>query len=163
MSDVDLFGQQSTPDVQKAAYLSADGLYRFALHRWWGDGIRLGFVMLNPSTADAEIDDPTIRRCMGFARTLGFDGIRVVNLYAYRATKPADLWKADEPTGGRPQRRPPARDPPAGEAPTPHRRVGCERATGSGGAVHVVARQRVRAGAGPDEGRRSSSPALPAS
>lgn len=100
MSDVDLFGQQSTPDVQKAAYLSADGLYRFALHRWWGDGIRLGFVMLNPSTADAEIDDPTIRRCMGFARTLGFDGIRVVNLYAYRATKPADLWKADEPTGG---------------------------------------------------------------
>ena len=86
--------------VAKHAALSDDGLYRYALHRWWGDGDRLRFVMLNPSTADAEVDDPTIRRCIGFARTLGYDGIGVFNLYAFRATKPADLWKADEPTGG---------------------------------------------------------------
>src|SRR5689334_16488446 len=77
--------------VRKAASISECGRYRYSLHRWWGAGERLYFVMLNPSTADAEVDDPTIRRCMGFARTLGFDGIGVVNLYAFRATKPADL------------------------------------------------------------------------
>lgn len=86
--------------VQKWAVISDCGLYRYALHRWWGDGDRLGFIMLNPSTADDTVDDPTIRRCIGFARSLGFDGLRVFNLYAFRATKPADLWRADEPTGG---------------------------------------------------------------
>lgn len=87
--------------VARAAVLSDDGLYRYVLHRWWGSGEnRLTFVMLNPSTADARVDDPTIRRCIGFARTLGYDGIRVANLYAFRATKPADLWRAEEPTGG---------------------------------------------------------------
>lgn len=86
--------------IRKSAQISKDGMYRFSLHRWWGDGGRLFFVMLNPSTADAEVDDPTIRRCMGFARTLGFDGVSVLNLYAFRATKPADLWLAEEPTGG---------------------------------------------------------------
>lgn len=86
--------------VEKAATISGDGLYRYGLHRWWGWGDRLVFVMLNPSTADANQDDPTIRRCMGFARTLGFDGINVFNLYAFRAARPADLWLADEPTGG---------------------------------------------------------------
>ena len=90
--------------IQKWAWLSDDGLYRYSLQRTWrrfGQAGHLAFVMLNPSTADAEVDDPTIRRCMGFARTLGFDGINVLNLYAYRATKPADLWKAAEPTGGK--------------------------------------------------------------
>lgn len=86
--------------VRKDAAISECGRYRYTLHRWWGDGPRLAFVMLNPSTADAELDDPTIRRCVGFARRDGFSGIRVFNLYAFRATKPADLWKADEPTGG---------------------------------------------------------------
>ena len=87
--------------IQRDAYLSTDGLYRYALHRWWDDRRdRLAFIMLNPSTADATVDDPTIRRCMGFARSFGCGGIRVFNLYAHRATKPADLWKADEPTGG---------------------------------------------------------------
>lgn len=87
-------------EVSRSAYLSADGQYRYALHRRWGQGDPLTFVMLNPSTADAEQDDPTIRRCVGFARRLGFDGLRVVNLYAFRATKPDDLWRAEEPTGG---------------------------------------------------------------
>ncbi len=57
------------------------------------------FVMLNPSTADANQDDPTIRRCMGYARRLGFDSLRVVNLYAFRATDPDELWKVDDPIG----------------------------------------------------------------
>lgn len=93
-----------TAEVQRWAWLSDDGLYRYSLQRTWrrfGPAGHLAFVMLNPSTADAEVDDPTIRRCIGFARTLGYDGINVLNLYAFRATKPADLWKADEPTGGK--------------------------------------------------------------
>jgi hypothetical protein len=84
------------------AYLSDDGRYRYTLGRWWGGGLGIGaavFVMLNPSTADAEVDDPTIRRCIGFAKALGCDGLHVVNLYAYRATKPGDMFAADDPVG----------------------------------------------------------------
>lgn len=73
------------------AEISDCGLYRYRLGRRWGDGEALAFVMLNPSTADAHQDDPTIRRCMGFARSHGFDAIDVVNLFAYRATKPSEL------------------------------------------------------------------------
>jgi hypothetical protein len=86
----------SAPDELVAdAVISGDGAYRYTLARTWEPNVeRLGFVMLNPSTADAMVDDPTIRRCMGFARRQGFGGIRVVNLFAYRATKPADLLAA---------------------------------------------------------------------
>ena len=55
--------------------------------------------MLNPSTADGRRDDPTIRRCVGFARREGFTGIRVVNLFALRATDPAELKSAGDPVG----------------------------------------------------------------
>jgi len=55
--------------------------------------------MLNPSTADANVDDPTIRRCIGFAKREGCGGLVVVNLYAYRATNPDDLLKAINPIG----------------------------------------------------------------
>jgi hypothetical protein len=84
------------------ARLSDDGLYRYTLGRRWTQDLDAGaavFVMLNPSTADAELDDPTIRRCIGFAKALGCGGLHVVNLYAFRATKPADLWKAADPIG----------------------------------------------------------------
>jgi hypothetical protein len=81
-------------DLITDATVSADGRYRYRLRRCWGPGTLLPFVMLNPSTADARADDPTIRRCVGFARAHGFDGVTVVNLFAYRATKPADLWAA---------------------------------------------------------------------
>ncbi|WP_239508926.1 DUF1643 domain-containing protein, partial [Stenotrophomonas maltophilia] len=53
-----------------------------------GEPLSCMFVMLNPSTADADLDDPTIRRCVGFAKALKFDQLSVVNLFAYRATKP---------------------------------------------------------------------------
>ena len=74
------------------AVFSDCGYYRYQLWRTW-DSARpeVAFVMLNPSTADALADDPTIRRCIGFARAWGAGSVRVVNLYAWRATDPAGL------------------------------------------------------------------------
>lgn len=57
------------------------------------------FLMLNPSTADASIDDQTIGRCRGFADALGYNGLIVANLYALRSTDPAGLWKHQDPVG----------------------------------------------------------------
>jgi hypothetical protein len=116
--------------VSKGARLSADGRYRYRLWREWrnhpapakwrwmededgtiavdGAGEPLGtplsvlFIMLNPSTADAEVDDPTIRRCVGFAKTWGYDRMEVVNLFAYRTKDPRELLAlkgADDPVG----------------------------------------------------------------
>lgn len=75
--------------MERGANISADGVYRYSLWRAWDARLSwLCFVMLNPSVADANIDDPTIRRCIGFADQLGYGGIQVVNLFAYRATDP---------------------------------------------------------------------------
>lgn len=86
--------------METGAELSDDGMYRYLLWRRWDTGLPCAvFIMLNPSTADASADDPTIRRCIGFAKSWGFGGIRVVNLYPFRATKPEDLWRAPFPRG----------------------------------------------------------------
>lgn len=78
--------------VAKDAVLSADGRYRYRLIRRWDYSLpRLGWLMLNPSTADATVDDPTIRRCVDFAERWGYGGIVVRNLFALRATDPAEL------------------------------------------------------------------------
>jgi hypothetical protein len=84
-----------------SAIISKCGQFRYHLTRGWFGGTRanLGFIMLNPSTADAEADDPTIRKCIGFAKQLGYCGIVVNNLFAYRATDPRDLKKAGYPVG----------------------------------------------------------------
>lgn len=79
--------------------ISPDGLYRYWLGRKWGDDARAVFIMLNPSTADGRVDDPTIRRCMGFAKREGCGGIEVINLYALRATKPVHLLDHPDPEG----------------------------------------------------------------
>jgi hypothetical protein len=84
------------------ATLSDCGTYRYRLIRWWGDPNRVPqahFVMLNPSTADASVDDPTIRRCIGFAKAWGFSGLIVTNLYALRATDPKQLGRHPDPVG----------------------------------------------------------------
>lgn len=82
------------------AVLSVDGVYRYELIREWKQfGKRMVFIMLNPSTADASVDDPTIRRCMGYARREGCGGIKVYNLFALRATDPKELAKSADPNG----------------------------------------------------------------
>jgi hypothetical protein len=79
--------------MERGASISECGRYRYELSRRWGDGPTTAFVMLNPSTADAEQDDPTIRRCIGFARRDGAGALAVVNLYAFRATTPKELLR----------------------------------------------------------------------
>lgn len=76
--------------------------YRYRLDRRWAGGEGLcGFIMLNPSTADEQADDPTIRRCIGFAKGWGYSGLIVGNLFALRATDPTMLLAARDPVGGR--------------------------------------------------------------
>ncbi|SFI15082.1 DUF1643 domain-containing protein [Albimonas pacifica] len=81
------------------AVISDCGLYRYRLWRRWGAGPTCVFIMLNPSTADAKQDDPTIRRCIGFAKREGCGGLVVANLFAYRATSPKDMKAASDPVG----------------------------------------------------------------
>lgn len=123
-------GHPANSYVSAGAKISPCGTYRYHLWREWrlypepaqwdmwtdetgrpvldGAGAQLGepkacvFIMLNPSTADGEQDDPTIRRCVGFARAWGFDRLDVLNLFAYRATAPSELLAlndVDQPVG----------------------------------------------------------------
>ena len=85
--------------IESAAVISACGAYRYSLTRNWSDAPLLPFVMLNPSTADAKEDDPTIRRCIGFARREGAGGLIVANLYALCSPAPEALWAARDPIG----------------------------------------------------------------
>ena len=81
---------------------SAAGDYRYTLGRCWSKLAPSGttvFIMLNPSTADAQSDDPTIRRRVGFAKAWGSSDLLVGNLYAFRATDPRDLFEAADPVG----------------------------------------------------------------
>lgn len=79
-----------------AADISPCGKYRYRLARplSGGPGLPLIFVMLNPSTADASIDDPTIRRCIGFGERMGRCRIEVVNLFSFRTPYPEELRDA---------------------------------------------------------------------
>lgn len=87
--------------TETAAAISDCGTYRYALTRAWQHDYTdtLVWLMLNPSTADGEQDDPTIRRCVGFADRWGYGRLVVVNLFAFRATDPDDLSGTDDPVG----------------------------------------------------------------
>lgn len=86
--------------MTSTAVLSDCGRYRYRLTRDWDPARpRATFVMLNPSTADATVDDRTISRCITYAKDWGMGGLMVVNLYAYRATDPEDLWLVEDPIG----------------------------------------------------------------
>jgi hypothetical protein len=86
--------------IKKSAIISECGLYLYELRRTWDEQKpQMVFIMLNPSTADAEKDDQTIRRCIGFAQHHDFGGIVVCNLGAGRATSPKDWMKMEDPIG----------------------------------------------------------------
>lgn len=86
--------------MDRAAVLSQCGCYRYALaRRWRAGGDAVLWVMLNPSTADAQRDDATIRRITAYSQAWGFRALTVVNLYARRATKPRDLFASPDPVG----------------------------------------------------------------
>ncbi|RJX18534.1 MAG: DUF1643 domain-containing protein [Ammonifex sp.] len=97
--------------MKSSAEIDETGKYRYSLIREWRTRQyltllqlpdimdRACFIMLNPSTADARQDDPTIRRCISLAKAWGCGGIEVVNLFAYRATDPRELLRAADPVG----------------------------------------------------------------
>lgn len=83
-----------------SAVISEDGLYRYFLSRNWDKGgKKVAFIGLNPSTADATNDDPTIRRCIQFAKDWGGSSLWMINLFAYRSTKPSALSVTPDPIG----------------------------------------------------------------
>jgi hypothetical protein len=85
------------------AIISSCEKYRYVLTRSLDSIVRwhrpVLFIMLNPSTADATQDDPTIRRCVNFAKREGMTQLTVVNLFAYRVTDPKELLRAENPIG----------------------------------------------------------------
>ena len=92
-------------DAESGAILSRCENYRYRLWRAWDRSSAFAqyrtmtFIMLNPSTADGTEDDPTIRRCIGFARSMNCCKMTVVNLYGLRSPKPAALKSAEDPIG----------------------------------------------------------------
>lgn len=90
MNHLQLF---DTGDMQRSAYIDETGQYRYSLTRIWNNELpRLYWIMLNPSIADAEKDDPTIRRCISFAKQWDYGRIKVLNLFAWRATDPQAMF-----------------------------------------------------------------------
>ena len=88
--------------MRRGATFDTSGQYRYTLWRHWSaTRPKVTFVMLNPSTADHRVDDPTIRRCIDFARRWGFGSLHAVNLFAYRTVSPKILAQAVAPIGPR--------------------------------------------------------------
>jgi hypothetical protein len=85
--------------ITRGAKISACGAFRSQLWRRTAQHGAMIFIMLNPSTADAERDDPTIRRCMAFARREGLGSVHVVNLFTHRSPSPRSLWAGSDPAG----------------------------------------------------------------
>lgn len=86
----------------KGAVFSPCRRYRYRLWRTWNPNIDrkpLLFVMLNPSTADERVLDPTVRRCLGYAMAWGYGRMDVVNIFAVRSTDPSELYHNEDPVG----------------------------------------------------------------
>lgn len=101
--------------MERKTEFSPDRVYRFTLWREWDCDLLTGcaddlpnpnryvqFIGLNPSTADETKDDPTIRRCIGFAKAWGYGALCMTNLFAFRATDPNVMKASQNPTGGKP-------------------------------------------------------------
>ena len=87
--------------VDQGATFSKNGLYRYLLWRQWGQAFppSVLFVLCNPSTADAEKLDPTLRRCVAYAQEWGFGRMEVANIFAFRSTDPEAMRSAADPVG----------------------------------------------------------------
>lgn len=86
--------------MDTGAIFSPDRTYRYMLWRQWDASLpKCTFIGLNPSTADERVDDPTIRRCIRFARDWGYGRMQMLNIFAYRATDPLVMRLAEDPVG----------------------------------------------------------------
>ena len=86
--------------MKNTAKLSECRQYRYALWRTWDNSKPfVMFVGLNPSTADETNDDPTLIRCMNFAKSWGYGGVCMANLFAFRATDPSVMKASKDPVG----------------------------------------------------------------
>jgi hypothetical protein len=86
--------------VKTWAEFSPCRTWRYLLGRQWDESLpTIVFVGLNPSTADETQDDPTIRRCIAFAKSWGYGTLLMVNLFAFRATDPREMMAASDPVG----------------------------------------------------------------
>ncbi|MCT7584670.1 DUF1643 domain-containing protein [Aliarcobacter butzleri] len=86
--------------MKKDAILSEDRKYRYVLSRIWDESKPMVVIVgLNPSTADEKDDDSTIKKCINFAKNWGYGGLYMLNLFAFRATLPSDMFNASYPIG----------------------------------------------------------------
>lgn len=88
-------------NISSSSQFDSARTYRYLLTRQWGEDEQnfINFILLNPSTADETKDDPTMRRCINFAKQWGYDGMYVTNLFAYRSTDPKKLKQVKDPIG----------------------------------------------------------------
>jgi hypothetical protein len=85
-------------EIKRSAHIERN--YRYNLHRaWWDGDSSVTWIMLNPSTADADVDDLTVTKCMRYSRLWGFAGMEIVNLFALRSTDPSALLRNTDPIG----------------------------------------------------------------
>ena len=86
--------------MNKGAIFSEENIYRYPLSRVWDiNKPKILFIMLNPSTADEFVEDPTIRRVINYAKDWGYGSVYVGNLYAFRSTDPKGLNNVEDPIG----------------------------------------------------------------
>lgn len=86
--------------VDNGAEFSPDRVHRYTLWRIWDSGRPYAaFVGLNPSTADEYKNDPTVRRCINYARDWGYGGLVMLNIFGFRSTDPKNLYTAADPVG----------------------------------------------------------------
>ena len=82
------------------AVFSECGNYRYKLSRGWDETLpACAFIMLNPSTADENVNDPTIAKCIQFAKKWGYGSLLVANLFAWRSTNPESMKQVSDPVG----------------------------------------------------------------
>lgn len=86
--------------MTKGAIFDVTKQYRYSLWRIWDESKpKITYIMLNGSTADAENDDPTLRRCIGYAKAWGYGSLEIVNLFGYWTPLPSELKKSYDPVG----------------------------------------------------------------